>query len=286
MKVLCVLLAHFPLRCEILRHPDIKSCPVVITCGDGSQKLVLDYSPELEGLQQSAPVQQALARYGKARLVQANIPYYWSVFNRILDEMEGISPLVEGSELGIVYLGVDGLQLVYPDDASLTKAVRNVLPEAFIPKIGIAEGKFPAYLAALYSPPHGHKVLTDDAGICLRDIPCDVLPVSVKIKNRLRDFGIRTLGQLAALPGGPLQSQFGPEGGRTRDLARGHDDTPLYPRMMKQVIEESATLPSVTVSIEALLVALETLLSRVFAKISFKELGIRSLVLWTRSWDS
>jgi len=286
VKVLCVLLPHFPLRCEILRHPDIQSYPVVIICGDGSQKLVLDYSPELEGLQQSTPVQQALARYGKASLVQADIPYYWSTFNRILDEMEGISPLVEGSELGIAYLGVDGLQLVYPDNTSLTMAVRKVLPETFIPKIGIAGGKFPAYLAALYSPPHGFKALTDDAGICLRDIPCDVLPVPVKIKSKLRDFGIRTLGELAAFPAGPLQSQFGPEGRRIRDLARGHDDTSLYPRMMEQSFEESAALSSVTVSLEALLVALEMLLAKVFARISLKGLGIRSLVLWTRSWDA
>ena len=286
MKVICVLLSHFPLRCEILRHPDFKNCLAVITCGEGSQKLVLDYSPELEGLQQSTPVHQALARYGKANLVQADIPYYWSIFNRILDEMENISPLVEGSELGIAYLGVDGLQLVYPDDDSLTGAVRKALPETFIPKIGIAEGKFPAYLAALYSPPHGHTVLTDDAGICLRDIPCDVLPVPVKVKNKLRDFGIRTLGELAALPAGPLQSQFGLEGRRIRDLARGHDDAPLYPRMMEQSFEESVALSSVTVSLEALLVVLEALLSKVFARVSLKGMGIRSLVLWTWSWDS
>jgi DNA polymerase-4/protein ImuB len=269
-----------------LRHPDIKGYPVVITCGDGSQKLVLDYSPELEELQQNTPIQQALARYGKASLVPADIPYYWSTFNRILDEMEGISPLVEGSELGVAYLGVDGLQLIYPDDASLTMAVREALPEAFVPKIGIAVGKFPAYLAALYSPPHSHTVLTGDANICLRDIPCDVLPVSMKIKSRLRGFGIRTLGELAALPAGPLQSQFGPEGSKIRDLARGYDETPLYPRMIQQSFEESVSLSSVTVSLEALLIALEALLAKVFARISLKGLGIRSLVVWSRSWDS
>jgi len=286
VKVICVLLPHFPLRCEILRHPDLKKCPAVITYGEGSQKLVLDYSPEMEGLQKSTPVQQALARYGKASLVQADLPYYWSNFNRILDEMENISPLVEGSELGVAYLAVDGLQMIYPDDTSLTGAVRKAQPKTFISKIGIAGGKFPAYLAALYSPPHGYKILADDDGICLRDIPCDVLPVPVKVKNKLRDFGINTLGELAALPAGPLQSQFGPEGRRIRGLARGHDDTPLYLRLMEHGFEESVALSSVTVSLEALLVVLEALLSKVFARISLKGLGIRSLVLWTRSWDS
>ena len=286
MKILCVLLPHFPMRCEILRRPDIENCPVVITYGDGSQKLVLDYSPQLEGLQQGVPVQQALARYDKAELIQADIPYYWSTFNRLLNEMEGITPLVEGAELGTAYLGVDGLGLIFPDDDSLAGAVRKVIPAIFAARIGIAEGKFPAYLAALRSAPYGYKVLVGNIDTFLKDISCDVLPVSMRIKSRLRDFGIRTLGQLAALPGGPLQSQFGPKGVKIRDLAGGYDDTPLYPRMMEVNIEEGVQLPSVTVSLEAILVAMEMLLSKVFASFNFKGLGIRSLVLWTRSWDS
>ena len=106
MKVICVLLPHFPLRCEILRHPDLKKCPAVITYGEGSQKLVLDYSPEMEGLQKSTPVQQALARYGKASLVQADLPYYWSVFNRILDEMENIRRAKAPMTIGRIYLKI------------------------------------------------------------------------------------------------------------------------------------------------------------------------------------
>lgn len=274
------------MRCEIIKHPDIENCPVVITCGDGSQKLVLDYSPELEGLQLGMPIQQALARYDKAELVQADIPYYWSTFNRLLDDMESISPLVEGTELGTAYLGVDGLQLLFPDDDSLVKAIRKVLPETFTTRIGIAGGKFPAHLASLHSSPYGHKTLTGDTATFFRNISCDVLPVSMKIKNKLRDFGIHTLGELVALPEGPLQSQFGPEGERIRNLAGGYDDTPLYPRMVEKSIEESTILPSVTVSLEAILVAMETLLSKILTRFNFKGLGIHSLVLWTRSWDS
>jgi len=258
----------------------------MITYSSGSQKKVLDYSPKLEGLQRDMPLQQALAQYDRAELIQSDIPYYRSTFNKILGEMEFITPLVEGSELGTVYLGVDGLHLIYPDDNSLAKAVREVLSETFIVQIGIAEGKFPSYLAAMYSHSHNHKVLTGDISEFLRNVSCDVLPVSMKTKGKLHNFGIHTLGELAALPEGPLQSQFGPEGGRIRDLANGYDDTPLYPRMMEESIEENTTLPSVTVSIEAMLVAMESLLLKVFARFSFKGMGINSLVLWTRSWES
>ena len=286
MRILCVLLPHFPLRCEILRYPKVKNCPTVITYGTGSQKLVLDYSPELKDLRRDIPLQQALTRYDRVDLIQASIPYYWSTFTKLLDEMEGISPLVEGSDLGTAYLGVDGLQLIYPDDSRLIGAVREILPETFAVQIGVAGSKFPAYLAAFYSPPHGNKVLTGDNSEFLKDISCNVLPVSMRTKSKLCDFGIHTLGELAVLPEGPLQSQFGPEGGKIFDLAKGRDDTPLYPRMLEESIEESTGLPSVTVSIEAILVAIEIPLSKVFARINSKGLGIHSLILWTRSLES
>ena len=51
------------------------------------------------------PVQQALARHGHVELVHADMAYYWSAFNEILDALELKSPLVEGSILGDIYIG-------------------------------------------------------------------------------------------------------------------------------------------------------------------------------------
>lgn len=289
MRVLCLILSHFPLRCEIQRHLDIGDCPsVVLQPKDsaGSQKLVLDFSPELEDLQRDMPLQQALSRHGEVELIQSDMPYYWSIFNQILDALELKSPLVEGADLGIVYIGLDGLQLIYPDDQVLIQAIREVIPGPFSAQIGIAEGKFPAYLAALHSQPDSYQILTGDIEAFLQDLSCDELPISIRSKDKLQTFGITTLGQIVSLPVGPLQSQFGLEGRLISDLARGYDDTPLYPRFMAENIEESTVLSSVTVSLEAILITLEALLSRVFARDSLNGRGIRSITLWTHGWTS
>jgi DNA polymerase-4/protein ImuB len=292
MRLLCVLLPHFPLRCEVRRHPTLKErSTIVLQSKDdsSSQKLVLDFSPELDNLQTGMSLQQALSRHGEVDLVQADTPYYWSVFNEILDGLEEVSPLVEGSELGCAYVGLDGLQLVYPDDNALISAVRRGIAccaptsgaSSFDIRMGIAEGKFLAYLMARFE---GTQVRAQHA-VPLQDLPCDVLPVSSRSKSKLQEFGIRTLGQVRKLGTGPLQAQFGPEGKRILDLARGYDNTPLYPRSMEETIEESTQLASVTVSMEAILVTVESLLSRAFARNSMKGRGIRSLALWTRTWD-
>ncbi len=286
MKLLCVLLPHFPLRCEVQQEPSLEGLPALVTYAMGSQRLVLDYSDGLEGLQRGMPLQQALALHGDARMVPADIPRYWEIFDRILDALEEKSPLVEGIDLGYAYLGLDGLQLIYPTDDALIDAVKEVIPAIFSARFGIAGGKFPAYLAALHSPPGGCLTLTGDMQSFLKDLSCDVLPISLKSRKKLHDFGIRTLGEVAALPQGPVQAQFGPEGKRIWQLARGHDDTPLYPRSLEEVIEESAASPSAAGSLEAVLVTAETLLSRIFAGNRLKGKGIRNLIIWARIWGA
>ena len=284
MKILCVLVPHFPINCEKLRHPDMMERPLIITAAAGSQKLVLDYAPELKNLQREMPLQQALSLQAEAEIIHADIPYYCSVFNGILDALEKRSPLVEGADLGDIYIGLDGMQLIYENDAVLVKAVQTAVPAVFDAHIGIAEDKFPAYLAAWHSPAGSYKTLTGDLAAFLNDLTCDLLPVSLKTKEKLHSFGLHKLGQVAALLPGPLQAQFGPEGQRIWELANGHDDTPLYPRLTEETIEESTTLSSMTASLDVIMVSIEAMLSRVFVRFEAKGMGIRSVHLWTRTW--
>jgi DNA polymerase-4/protein ImuB len=289
MRLLCALLPHFPWTCEVRRNPDLAGRPGLVVQSreaSSSQKLVLDFSPGLDDLEPGMPLPPALARHGQAALVPADMPYYRAAFNGILDALENISPLVEEAALGGAYIGIDGLHLIYPEDKDILAAVRQAVPAVFMPRMGIAGNKFLAYLAARRSPPGGHQVFSGDTAPLLKDLPCAVLPVSLKSLAKLREFGLDTLGQITALPPGPFQSQFGPDGKRIWELAAGIDATPLYPRLLEVTREESATLPSVTVSLEAILFAVETLLRRVFAAIGRGGLGVRSLTLWTRTWNA
>ena len=285
MKILCVLLPHFAWRCEVRRRPEIEGRTAIVAHTEGSQRLVLDHSPGLEGLTRDMPLQQALARHGDAELLHADIPYYRGVFNEILDKLEQVSPLVEGGEAGRIYIGAGGLQLIYADDNVLAEAVREAVAE-FEPQMGIAGNKFLASLAAQHGKPGECRILDGDASAFLNDLSCDMLPVSVKSRDKLRDFGLTRLGQIASLQPGPFQSQFGPEGKRIWELSRGSDATPLYPRFMEEAIEASTTLPSVTVSLDAILFAVESVLAGIFAGKALKGRGIRRLTLWTRSWNA
>jgi DNA polymerase-4/protein ImuB len=283
MKLLCVLLPHFPLRCEILKKPELAGRPAAVTYSVGSQKLLLDFSPDLNGLERDMPVQQALSRHSDMELLHADMSHYWSIFNGVLDALEKVSPLVEGSALGDVYIGCDGLEMLYPSDDELAAAVRQAIPPAFEARLGFAGGKFPAYLAALDSKSDGYRTIQGDAAAYFKDLSCDLLQVSLKSKMRLHDFGLHTLGKVAELPIPKLEAQFGPEGRRIGELAAGLDDTQLYPRLSEELIEESTSLPSATESLDVLLMAIESLLSRAFARFGHRGAGIRCVELWSHT---
>ncbi len=283
MKLLCVLLPHFPLRCEILKKPELEGRPAAVTYSVGSQKLLLDFSPGLKGLERDMPLQQALSRHGGLEMLHADMAHYGSIFNGILDDLEKVSPLVEGSDLGDIYIGCDGLEMLYPKDDDLAAAVRRAVPPAFEARIGIAGGKFPAYLAAQGSKPDAYRTIQGDAAAYFKDLPCDLLPVSLKSKMRLHDFGLHTLGKVAELPISKLEAQFGPEGRRIGELAAGFDDSLLYPRLSEEMVEESTTLPSATETLDILLMAIESLLGRAFARVGGRGAGIRCIELWSRS---
>lgn len=218
-------------------------------------------------------------------LIAADVTYYAHIFECLLDSLEKVSPLVEGTELGCVYLGLKGLESLHKDENAIIRAVKEVIPQEFNSRLGIAGGKFTAYLAALFSDPHGFMVMDGNTGSFLRDLPCDILPVSLKIKQKLHSFGIESLGQISSMAVGPLQSQFGTEGKKIWELSRGCDTSPLYPRNMKEVIEKSTVLPSAAVSMEAILVSVESLLSGIFSR-DIKGRGICGLLLWANIWGS
>jgi protein ImuB len=88
-------------------------------------------------------------------------------------------------------------------------------------RVGIADGTFAAGLAARHQaivPPGGSRAFLAPLPVATLDRP-DLADLLVRL-------GLRTLGDLAALPGAGLATRFGPEGARAARLASGLDEHP------------------------------------------------------------
>jgi DNA polymerase-4/protein ImuB len=79
------------------------------------------------------------------------------------------------------------------------------------------------------------------------------------MRRRLGLLGLETMGDIALLPLGAFQQQFGPEGKRCWELANGIDDEPLAPRVREETIVRRLEMPAPSVSLDAILAGVERL---------------------------
>ena len=320
MRTACVFIPHFPIAVELLDRPDGRPSgrgrPAVIGGGQGRGRTVLDCSPEAEaqGVRRGMPLRQALALCPKAVFLDPDPARYQDAFEAVLRALEGISPLVEAAELGRAYVGVDGLDGLHRDEMALGDAlVQACLPArpaggpdrqavrlahgqgrpagSLLPSVGLGEGKFVAWAAAVTSAPGEACVVPAGRETAfLSPLDVSLLPCSPDTLRRLELLGLRTIGDLAALPLGAVQAQFGPEGRRLWELAHGLDREPLRPRRHEESASERLTFPDPTVSTGALLTAGRQLLSRLFRRPALRGRAVRQMRLRAalsdgRSWE-
>ncbi len=266
MKVACVLVRHFPFMSEAQRRPQFRVQPVLIIRTKGSRRTVADFSPGLLGLQPGMPLQKALTFVRRAALIEADDAYYQVVFDDILRDLEQRSPVIEEAGLGCAFVDLDSLDELYGGDARLVLALQSAIPDHFGVQVGVGNGKFVAYLAALSARP-GRTVKAPANGRgFLGGFSVDVLPIGFDTKARLHEFALHTLRDIAALALGPLQAQFGPEGRLLWELANGIDRRPLLPRKVEEAISEGLTFPAPTATWESILLGVEVLLGRAFLR--------------------
>ena len=268
-SIACMLVTHLPVKAEVRRYPQLRGKPVIIIESYGSKDLVLDSSAEAYGVRSGMPLAEAISRCKGASLIQADAPYYSGTFDKLIKALELRSPVVEKDGLGCAYVGLKGLDLMYGGEARVITSLLQTAPSEFNPRVGVAGGKFPAYVAAVTTKGgRATRVPRDSTGMAvfLKGLSIGLLPMSWANKARMHRFGIHTLDQLAALPEGAVQAQLGSEGRRAWQLACGVDDSPLTPHQPKQIVEESLTFHSPTITWSPIMTALSTLLGRAFAR--------------------
>jgi DNA polymerase-4/protein ImuB len=212
------------------------------------------------------PLQQALSNLGRVAILEADIPFYESIFEEITTSLEQRSPIVERGEMGCAYVGLGGLEEMYGGEASLVKTLIHAVPEYLGPKVGVAENKFVARVAALSARPGRAVKAPKDTRPFLASYPVEILPVKWTVISRLRSFGLETLGMVTPLPLGAIQAQFGPQGRLMWELANGIDRTPLVPRQPEEEAVARLSFPSPTASVGVIALAIDTLLGKAFVQ--------------------
>ena len=109
-------------------------------------------------------------------------------------------------------------------EPALKRALAAVGP-AWDARAGAAERRFAALAAASVARPGQALIVSDDrTRKFLAPLPLTLLPLERERYDELEELGVRTIGQLAGLPGGAVAERLGPDGRRAWSLARGEHD--------------------------------------------------------------
>lgn len=257
MKIASVFVPRFSVEVERRRSPAIASRLVLI-----GETTVLDCSlgADSSGVLRGMRMSEAIGLCPKAVVLPPDLPYYQRCFKEMLDFLQEQSPDMEAGEPGQAYVSVSGFDLPLVTLAEqLIASLHKRL--GYMASVGIAANKFVSHMAAVLSRSGVAKVI--DGGqeaAFLAPLPVTHLPAREAMLWRLKLLGIETMGEIAQLPAGAFQQQFGPEGKRCWELASGIDKEPLVPRVTEEVIVRRVELPAPTASLETILAGLQRLL--------------------------
>lgn len=315
VRVACVWLPQLPLRVQVLREPAWDGRPLVLGGAPGERRVVQLCSAEAEqaGIFPGLSLREVLALCPQAIILQPDPVRTQAVLEVVQAELERVTPSVE-ADGERVFLDLRGLEGVYQGDpARLEAAIRAAVPPLLRPRLGLASGKFAAWIAARVARPAGLRIVpAQETAAFLAPLPIEYLFEPARLpppgpslrrgegerassllsprSNLFGLLGLRTIADLAALPFSAVQAQFGPAGARAWRLAHGVDDEPVVPRCPRPEVRASLRAEAPLASVEALMIALDQLLGQVFASPSLRarsarQARLQALLADGTSWE-
>jgi protein ImuB len=286
IMVVCVLLKRLPLIAALGgARRDLMGEPVALAPEPGREQCVGEVSPAAEafGIVSGMRVGEALARCPDLRLVPADPEATRGYWNAVLDRLEALGAAVESDDPGVAYFEAKGIERLHGGHLEgVLAAVRRRLPPSI--RLGTGPSRFAAYAAALHARRRSAGIVSAGATRAfLAPLPVGLLrsrPGLEGLPEMLERLGIRTLGELAALPPSAISERFGHPGLLALDLAQGID-TRLDPRRPPEPVLERLTLPEAALGPQ-LERALELLVARLLARRERRGRSLRKLALSAR----
>jgi protein ImuB len=294
-QVVCILVARYELLVACGSREELLRAPVALAPEPDREPLVGEVSgaAEAHGVRAGMRISEALARCPELRLITADPGGADSAWSEVAGVLERLGAGVESPRPGVAYFDAALLRRLYGGhiEGVLARA-RRALP---LPaRLGVAPTRFCAFAAARRARP-GRRAKIVPAGAeraFLAPLPVALLrtrrdaaalPASqgtTDLPALLERLGIRTLGELAALPEGDVADRFGRVGLQARRLALG-EDSPIAPRRAGERVVERIELPEAVSGLQLERI-LELLIDRLFVRPELRGRALRKLALSAR----
>ena len=227
-------------------RPELRGKPVIVGGGSPGDRGVVSaasYEARRYGVHSAMPLRTAGRLCPDGAFLPVDGRKYQAVSREVMAILRRFTPLVEPISIDEAFLDVTGSQALFGDGESIARQIKDAIrgEVGLTASVGVATTKLVAKVASDLRKPDGLVVVPPGGEAAfLAPLPISRLwGVGLPTATALRDYGVATIGDLAALPREILERRFGKFGVALAERACGHDpDTVHDPADAKSVGHE------------------------------------------------
>ena len=238
---------------EQRERPELKGKPVIVGADPKGGKgrgvvAACSYQAREYGIHSALPISRAWQLCPTANYVRPNGALYGEVSGRIMRILRHFTDLVEPVSIDEAFLDVTGSSRLFGDGRSIARAIKDrVLKEQELTcSIGVSTNKFVAKIASDADKPDGLCIVPGgEEKNFLGDLPIrKIWGVGPRSEERLKGWGIRTIGDIAVREQSFWVAKLGKHGDHLWHLSQGIDDRPVQPSRGFKSLSHEATFES------------------------------------------
>jgi protein ImuB len=244
--VACILVPGFELRAALRARPSLALRPAALAPVEGEEPLIgpVTAAADAKGVKPGTRMGEALATCPELVLVEPDPAASEQAWEEIVRRLEDCGLSVESAELGCAFFETRGVERLYGGVEAAMKRALAAVGSAWDPRAGAAGRRFAALAAANVARPGQVLIVADErTREFLAPLPLALLPLAGQRRRELEELGVRSVGELAGLPGGAVAERLGPDGRRAWSLARGKGKGRVHGRNPAAELAETLEFP-------------------------------------------
>lgn len=249
----------FFISCEMARNPELKGKPAAVA-GDPKQRsgiiLAANYEARKYKIKTTMVLHEAKKLCPELILVPPDHEMYERNSKAVMNILSRYTPVVQQNSIDEAWMDLTGCEKLFGSPLEIARNIMESISKELDLwcSIGISENKFLAKMGSELKKPQGiTELFVKDIKEKLWPLPIrEMYGIGKQTEQRLMDYAIYKIGDIASCNMEFLKSNFGKHGEELYRLANGIDNTPVVPNPMydSKSIGRSTTLPFDTNDIE------------------------------------
>ena len=281
----CVHVPEFSSQALLRLRPELADLPLVVLAGDAPFEQVCSANAQALRLGVTRGMGRAdLESFSGLNIIHRSELEERAARTALLEAAGGFTPRVEiqarDASAFVMVLDMTRTTLVFgPSQQSVSRIAGALTALNFHIRLAASANFQVAVCIAASARKAPILVPSGSEGECLHGLPLSALNLTVQQADTLALWGLRTLGELAALPEVELVVRMGQEGKRLWLLARGESPHLMVPEEPVFTLEEFLAFDTPVELMESLLFVLGPMLDQLLSRAQNRALAIASVTI-------